>query len=159
MTIHLTGTAILLLSAVSYSYILIKNENKKLAQTEDICAMILYIKNNIEAFMTPIGDIIQSFSDYSDGFSDYMEAARKHGLLYASEHASLITGKESRRILNEFSRKIGCGYKDEEIRLCQYCHTQMTELLKKERDEFAKKTKMYKTLPIMSAVSIVLMLS
>ena len=47
MTIHLTGTAILLLSAVSYSYILIKNENKKLAQTEDICAMILYIKNNI----------------------------------------------------------------------------------------------------------------
>ncbi len=159
MTIQIAGTAILLLSAVSYSYILIKNERKKLAQTEDFCRLILYIKNNIDAFMTPIGEILLSFSDYGDSFADFMELAKTHGLSHASAHCTLAIEKESLRILEEFSAKIGCGYKDEELRLCQYSYNQMTELLKKERDEIGKKTKMYKTLPIMSAVSILLMLS
>lgn len=159
MSIRIAGFAFLILSAVYYSYVLIKNEKRKLNQLEDICSLILYTKNQIDAFMTPIDEIVSSYRGYSEAFTEYMKTAKEHGLSYASENCNLLIGKEADRLFRDFSHKIGCGYKDEEVNLCQYTHAQLSEILQKEREENRKKSKMYKTLPVMSAISIALMLN
>ena len=158
MSIRIFGILILLLSAVRYSFVMVKREKQKIAQLEDICALVLYVQRNIEGFMTPVNEIVQSFEEYSESFSDYMVLAKNHGLNYALEHYPMLQKAEIMKVFANFTKKIGRGYKEEELSLCQYTYTLLTEALSKEKDDFSKKTKMYKTLPIMSAISLALIL-
>ena len=87
-----------------------------------------------------------------------MEMAKKHGLYYASEHYPMLQKNEVNRTLRTFAKKIGSGYKDEELNLCQYTYATLAECFEKEKAEFMKKAKMYKTLPIMFAISAALLL-
>lgn len=148
----------MIVSALYYSYLLIKNANRKILQLEGLCSMISYIKNNIDSFMRPVGDIVNSFEGYGETLSSFMELARTHGLAAASESDVLSIGEDAYRILRDFSRQIGCGYKEDEIRLCTYCYNTMQDILNREREDIRKKMKMYKTLPVMSAMSVVLIL-
>jgi len=156
--IRFAGLAVLLLSAVSYSFVLVKNENRKLSQIKEICALILHIRNHIESFMTPLGTILRSYNGYGDAFCDFAETAKEHDLLYAAEHCRLFVDEETVRLLLEFSRKIGGGYKEDQLRLCDYYHKRIQEIYSNAKEENQKKLKMYRTLPIMSALSIALML-
>lgn len=159
LTLKFTGYAIMFLSALYCSYSLIKNANYKISQLEGLCAFILYTKNNIDSFMRPIDDIINSFDGYENSLHDFMETARKHGLVDASTNIPLSIGKEALHILRDFSKNIGNGYKEDELRLCAYTYSAMQEILNRERSDMMKKMKLYKTLPILSATSVVLLLS
>lgn len=150
------GISLLLISALLYSFVLIKNEKRKIAQLKDMCALVLYIRRNIDAFMTPVNEILDSFEGYGDAFSEYMTAAKKYGLPYASDQCQLIQNGEVVRIFTDFTKKIGSGYKADELNLCQYCYAQLEDCLKRETEDSLKKTTMYKTLPIMSALSVIL---
>lgn len=159
VSVKLTGYAIMFLSALYCSYSLIKNANYKISQLEGLCAFILYTKNNIDSFMRPIDDIINSFDGYENSLNDFMETAREHGLVYASTNASLSIGKEALHILRDFSKNVGNGYKEDELRLCVYTFSAMQDILSRERNDMTKKMKLYKALPILSATSVVLLLS
>ena len=155
---RILGLGLLLASAFWCSLRLIRGANLRLSQTEGLCALIRYVRNNIDSFMTPIGGILSSFDGYGDSLSDFMEAAREKGLSYGTEHAALAIGERGMSILREFTTKVGTGYKEDEIRLCDYCLRAMEELLEEERVDVGKRMKMYKTLPVMSALSIGLLL-
>lgn len=158
MPVKFVGSAVMIVSALYYSYLLIKNANRKISQLEGLCTLILYIKNNIDSFMRPVGDIINSFDGYDEAMEAFMESARTHGLAAAAENNTLSVGADAYHILRDFSGKIGCGYKEDEIRLCTYCHNAMQDILNRDREDIRKKMKMYKTLPVMSAMSVVLIL-
>jgi len=156
--VQMCGIGILLVSAIYYSYGLIRHAGVRLSQLEDADALILFIRNHIESFMTPLAEILMSFKGYSVHFEEFIRAAREQGMCEAMECGKLEIGPDAERILGEFSRKIGSGFKEDELRLCNYCHSSIAEILKKERDDLNKKMKMYKTLPIMTAMSAVLIL-
>lgn len=158
MIIRLSGIIVMFFSAVSYSFTLVKNANQRIRQLENICLLISYIKSNIESFIMPIHDILVSFSGYSRDFDSFIERARKFGLKDAAENSDLDIGKTGRCLLSEFCSRIGIGYKEDELRLCSYYYDQLSQLLEEEKDETGRKMKMYKTLPIMSAISVTLLL-
>ncbi len=156
----LIGSVTLILSALYYSYLLLQNAKKKLDGLDALCTMIAYIQNNIETLMRPIGEIVHSFSDYPPTLEPFMACAREMGLKEASIRcASSLSflGSKAYDVLCTFSHSIGCGYREDEIRLCTYCHKALTEIASNERAEMQKKKKLYKTLPVMSALSVVLL--
>ena len=155
---RLVGFLVLIGSSVIYSYVLTQNTKKRLAQLEDILSLIRYIKINIESFMTPISKILISFDRYSSSSREFTETAQKHGLQYAADHCTLELGENALRILKDFSQRIGSGYKEDEIRLCEFAYNSLFEIYGQEKEEAKTKNKMVKTLPIMSALSIALML-
>lgn len=154
----LFGSACLLISAIAYSYQLIRNAKERLAVLDGLCALILFIKNNIDSFMRPVGEIIASYSGYGESLSTFMEAARTKGLADAARSVRLPMPEGARQLLLEFSETIGSGYKEDALRLCTYCYNGMQEILKREQEETQKKLKLYRTLPVMSAMSVVLLL-
>lgn len=158
MNLQVCGIGILIVSAVYYSYVLIHHAGIRLSQLEDTGALILFIRNHIESFMTPITEILRSFKGYSVYFEEFVCAAQELGMCEAMECGKLEIGPDAEKVLFEFSKKIGSGFKEDELRLCNYCHSAITEILKKEREDLNRKMKMYKTLPIMTAMSAVLIL-
>ena len=137
MTVRIAGIVILIFSAGFYSATQIKKEKQKISQLEDMCGLILYIYRNIETFMTPVNDILKSYEDYGKALSEYIETAKKFGLSYAAEHCPLLWENDIAKIFREFSKKIGTGYKEEELSFCKYCHTQLSEVLCEKNSDFS----------------------
>ncbi|MBE7043740.1 MAG: hypothetical protein E7399_09685 [Ruminococcaceae bacterium] len=158
MPLRLIGLTIMIGSAVYYSVTLVRRAKRRIQQTEELCNLILYIKNNIEAFMTPVQDIIASFSSRDEEISYFLGQAMQNGLFDSAANATLGISKEGMVLFNEFACRVGKNYKDEEIRMCEYYYNELSSLLKREKEETGQRMKMYKTLPVMSAISIALML-
>ena len=158
MTVQVFGFGLLILSAISLSVSLIRRANQRLSELEELCRLISHIRNNIEAFMMPLSDIFRSFEPHQDAVKEFLSMAEHNGFQYAADHAQLSVGGEGKRILGEFAEKIGAGYREDELRLCTYTLNMMNELLNAEKDEHSKRLKLYKTLPVMSALSVALLL-
>ncbi len=153
---RLAGAAILMCASLFLSLRLTAAKRKRERELYEICDLIRYVRNNIDSFLTPLGSIFSKFSSPALDSCGFVEALENGGLSSAavSEGISLLSNE--RRLLLAFSEKLGLGYRDEEIRLCDYYYKEFSEIARREREENDKKSKMYKYLPPLAALSLII---
>ncbi len=158
MTVRIMGFCLLLVSAVYCSFQLIRNAKCRVSELSGLCAMLRHIRSNIDTLNRPLSQILRSYDGYGVALARYGENVRTNGLIYAADNSGLSIGGEGLNLLRTFSEKIGTGYREDALRLCAYTIEAMETILQREREEVGKRMKMYKTLPVMSALSIGLLL-
>ena len=155
---NIIGGALILASSLGISVYLISEGKRRICACEAVCALITFIKQNIEAFGTPIDGILDTCRiDYLDNCA-FGEVMRQKGLPSAASEGILTLGKEAQNDFETFAENIGKGYRDEEIKRCDYYLSRFELHLAEERERYERYTPMYRYLPPLGAMSVIIML-
>lgn len=137
---------------------LVRSANRKLAELSGILSMLRYIRNSIDTLNRPMGEILAAYRNDDPAMAVYLRNVREGGLLHGAENSGLVIGAAGMELLTSFSERIGTGYREDALRLCTYTINGLEEILAKTKEETGKRMRMYKTLPVMSALSVGLLL-
>ena len=153
----IAGALLLIVSAVAGSFLMNSIVSKRLAQTDAIIAFFRFIKAQIECFSLPATEIIIRCDK------------RLHdecGLYYSSPPNNLpelfeaFEIKDSRvyDIVSRFAESFGRGYRDEQIKECDYYISLLCDRRQEMAAELPKKKKLNSTMCISSALFAVILL-
>ena len=117
MVLKLIGSGMLLAVGAFSAYHTARYEKKRLSVLEGWLDLILYIRSQIDCFLTPLPEILAAaeVAIPKDGSGGH--CAELSAVLEAS---SVYLDAENRRLLEAFVREIGLGYREEQLRLCDY---------------------------------------
>lgn len=157
MTLRFIVGSVLLFAAsaaVSVSYA--ASSRKRIADTDALIDLVRHIRVHIEYFLTPLDRIYSDFSSDALGSCGFSEVLKKRGLTEAIRSGKANTSKKTSEILLKFSESLGEGYRNDQLDLCDLCISSLTEQLSHEREEYAKKSDLYRFVPGLLAVFIIL---
>ena len=158
MIVELIGAGIVLLSAMFVSAGMIRDYKNDLRLLGALYDMILYIRDNIEHFMKPLPDIFQNYSNEHLETCGFLKSVRETDLQQAWTERPWQLNREADSVMLDFVQTIGSGYRAEELRLCEYTLERLRGILEKSRTESAGKIKLYRTVPVLFALSVILIL-
>ena len=152
------GAGILVISAWLISCTLIHEHTTALNELEALYDMIFYIRDNIEHLMKPIPDIFREYKNHFLETCGFLSEVRSKDLRAAWETQTFHISGETKQLLEHFIKNIGNGYRKEELRLCDYTLERLRKLLDRTRSDTINQLKLYKTVPMMLALSVILIL-
>lgn len=158
MILELTGAGIVILAALFLSTGLIRDYKANLRELEALYDMISYIRDNIEHLMKPLPDIFRTYTNDYLETCGFLPAVRKTDLRQAWANHRFSVAGEAHTLIEDFIETVGSGYRTEELRLCEYTLTRLSGIIEKSRAESANKIRLYKTVPMMLALSVILIL-
>lgn len=156
--LKLVGSASVVISALMVYLESQKYEKRRSEQINAYIALLEYIKKQIECFLLPIDSILDScergilkgcIGGDTDGVRDLDE------LLSVS---SFCIDDDAVGHISAFVRDFGSYYRDGQIRSCELCIKELTDISKRMRVESDKNKKVILTLCICASFSIILML-
>ena len=157
----LAGTAVLLLASLLYGRCKVMEERKKVHEFEALLDLVNCITDGIEYGMKPLPEIFAEYRNEILEKNGFLEMARKSGLRetwMAYERKFSVSGGNGMKQFAGFCMKIGNGYKKEELELCGITRKRMEEELEKRKKDNGNREKLYRTIPPLMAMSLVLML-
>lgn len=158
MLIKMFGACVLMLSAVYFSYVKITASRKRISEVYAFIDMITKIKNEIYHFSKPLPEI---FSDYKNDYfqsSRLIESIKEIGAREAIKIYSFSIKNETSKLIINFFEKIGEGYREDEVNLCTYTLERLTNEVKALSTENKSAEKLYRGIPILAVLSVILML-
>ncbi len=156
--VKLIGSVALLVASLYYGQVKIRGERVGIKEVASLAEMVKYIGERIEHFSQPLPEIFAQYrNDHleSIGFLPYV---RTMGISGAVENCRMTLDGDDRELFLKFAGAIGRGYRDEELSLCRYTYTKLTESEDKMRAAIKDKEKLYRTIPPMLALSVILIL-
>lgn len=127
----------------------LKKKNKRLRET---VAFVRHIREEINCFARPIGEILSSYDDIVSANADNAIFLKK----YNSTNAYLFGDAE--KVLDAFEEKIGEGTKEESVRLCDYTISELEAIAERHEAEYVSKSRLWKTLPLLASLSLTILL-
>ncbi len=151
--------ALLIIGAAVYMGHFIASECKrKLQGTEEALALVKYIRRNIEAYLSPIGDILKGYSSEYLEECGFAHTMRETGLACAVEEGYLDLPIQAKRALWDFASSLGSGYAEAELKHCDYCIAMLEEVAASEREKLTLNGRLYRFLPPIGALSLIILL-
>lgn len=151
------GILVLLIAALYYSYSQQWLGKRKYKMLEELCDLLRWIQKNIECFVKPLDEISHEYTSPLLASYDFYKKWQTIDLLTAFEELPYLTD-DVRKVLQQYGKSAGRGYKEEELRLCRYTCEQLNELRSKQAKDLHTKKRMYQTLPFLLVLSIILLL-
>jgi len=152
------GSIFLLFTAFFYSSKRQKTEKQKIRILTELRELILHIRKNIECFAKPLGEICRDYTSPALEQIGFHLLWRSGRLQEAVSCLNEYVCPQACKVLQRYAQEAGQGYKEEELRLCGYTADMLSEILQKEEGELNSRTKLYRTLPYLLALSLVLVL-
>ncbi len=133
-----------------------RKAEREATELEAYISLIGHIRLSVECFSLPISEILVRADEdllHACGYDGEMPPRELEKIFPASGE-----GGEGVRIMKEFSHLFGRGYRDEQLRICDYC----TALLEKKRNtlaaELPSRKKLNITLCVAAAAAAVILL-
>ena len=111
--------ALLIVSVGAFAaFVSVQYEKKRLTVVDGWIDLILYIRGQIDCYLMPIGDIL-SGGDRAlfEACMSPSNAADLPAILEASE---IYLDGDGKRLIESFVREIGSGYREEQIKRCDF---------------------------------------
>ena len=156
--VSVIGGAVLVICAFYYGIEKSRAEKNSLLLIEALYSFVLHIGQQIETFRTPLPKI------YEEYFNEHLE---KEGFLQALCERDLFEAlltirhklpKDVFFQMESFSRSIGGGYEKEQTDLCGYTAKRLEESMLERRELLGSRLKMYRLLPLLLALCVVILL-
>lgn len=157
MSFKLIGAAMILLASVMFGRMKITEERRKNTLIVGMTEFVRGIRDNISHFRRPLGEIFESLSIPALETCGFIDLCRKNGIHTAWESISPLLPKDTAAVLEEFVRRIGSGYREDELELCAYTLQRLESIGEAESAELEKREKLYRNLPPLAALSAVLL--
>ena len=156
--IKIFGLVLILSASLGVSFTLIGLEARRIRELEGLCELIRYIKNNIDSFLMPLEGIFLTFHSDELEKCGFEAEMKEHGLAAAAKLDLLSVDTKAREALSAFADSLGTGFRDDEVKRCEYYLELFGELAASEKQKAAKNRDMYRYLPPLAALSLILVL-
>lgn len=150
------GLLLLLLCGVLTGVILLRFERRRYLQAEGFLALLRTVRLDIDCFSMPVERILRQCDPKLLADCGATDAAEDMATLL--RQARLYLPEEFCRLLWDFSAQLGGGYREEQLRCCDYYLARLTPFCDKMRSELPKREKMALLLPTAVAAVLALML-
>lgn len=116
--LKLLGALLILSVGVFAAFVSVQYEKKRLSVVDGWIDLILYIRGQIDCYLMPI-DSILSEGDRAlfEACMSPSNAADLPAILHASE---IYLDGDAKRTLDSFVREIGAGYREEQLKRCDF---------------------------------------
>jgi len=152
----IAGALAVIVSGFVMSYIMNSEATEKWKQSEALISFMRYIKIQIECFALPASEIISRCDAEllaSCGFHAQTRPEKFERLF----ELCVISDAETKEILSGFAAGFGKGYREEQIKECEYYIELLCERREKLYEELPKKKKLNSTLCVSAAFAIVIL--
>ena len=115
--LKLMGGGMIIVVGIAAAILGVRREKRRLTILDGWIDLISYIRNQIDLYLTPLDEILQK-ADPTEHFSIKRDQAVTLQSLYNA--TAWWLGAEEKRLIGEFVREIGDGYREDQIRKCNY---------------------------------------
>ena len=131
-------------------------EHARCRQAEGFVDLIRNIRLQIDCFGTPIAGILASL----DGglYAALGAPCTVTDMEDLLSQTPLLVDREYAQLLLDFTACLGTGYREEELRYCEYYLARLAPLAQKMRDELQKRTRLALVLPLALSAALILLL-
>lgn len=143
------GGIFILCAGVLISYFYEKEQRLKIVYLSKIADFIHFARSQIEFFSLPYNKIIESYTENEDtrslirnGFKEYLD----------------ILSLEDKKNIKAFFSSIGKGFATEELSLCDYTVSYIEKSNDKNKAECPNKIKIFRSMALFVAISIIILL-
>ena len=150
------GIALVFALAIGASALLARFERSKCLQAEGFVDLIRNVRLQIDCFGTPIERILASLDDKLYAALGAPRDPCDLGDLL--DKTPLLVDREYAGLLRDFAAALGTGYREEELRYCDYYLARLAPLAQKIREELEKRIRLALILPSALAAALVLLL-
>lgn len=151
------GVLLLVLCGVLTGLCAAAFERRRYRQAEGFLALLRHIRGQIECFSTPLRGIFAA-CDASVWAACGMKHPASQAFSEQLESTPLYLPQEACRLLFDFAARLGTGYREEQLRCCDYFLQRLTPICDKMRTELPKRERMALFLPVAAAAILALML-
>ena len=150
------GVAVLLACGMLIGVLLARFERARCLQAEAFVDLVRNLRLQIECFGTPISKILSSLDA---ALYAALGAPRvPDDLATLLEETPLLVERDFCKLLRDFATALGTGYREEELRYCDYYLTRLLPLAQKTRAELEKRTRLVLILPLAMTAALILLL-
>ncbi len=155
--LKLTGAVLLTCSGIAASHVMNRKESEALRQNEGMMALLRTVRGQIECFARPIPEILSACERKELDACGYFGEDVPKDLLGVIGQCRRYD-EESVEIVSRFAEEFGRGYREDEVRACDYT----LSLLDQRREVLAKelpaKKKRNTVLSVCAALALALLL-
>lgn len=150
------GITLLLLCGVLCGVLLVRFERARCLQAEGFVDLIRHVRLQIDCFGTPVSGILATLDE-----SLYVTLGAPRG---CADLEALLTGtlllvdRDFGKLLRDFAASLGTGYREEELRYCDYYLERLAPLAQRMRDELEKRMRLALVLPLALSAALILLL-
>lgn len=152
----LIGSALVLGSFCSVGFFASSGRKRRLYHTEAALELIGRVRASIDCFLTPVNDIFAGFSNEPLEECGFLDVLREKGLTAAALSGTASFPEQVTELLVSFSTSLGEGYKEEQLKLCDFYGDAILKVLESERSEYEKDIRLYRFVPALLALFIIL---
>ncbi len=126
--------------------------------TKALSVFVLFCKDRISAFRDPLSVIFAAFENDVLESAGFIAQLRCCGCRAACETVLSKLSANDAALLSEFAEKIGGGDEASQTVLCAHVAEGLDKSSNAQLEELAGKSKMYRLLPALAALSLVILL-
>lgn len=143
------GGILILCASIFVSYLYEKQQKSKAEYLSQIQEFIKFTKGQIEFFSTPYNKIIEKYTNDSELRESILSGFKSH---------LVILDLDDKKTVKGFFSAIGRGFASEEIALCEYTLSSLEKSIEKIKKENPNKIKIFRSMALFTAVSIIILL-
>lgn len=132
--------------------------DKDLMRARALCELLNYTRRMIEGFSMSGEIILERCEDELLASCGYSSAVRPKSFLEFFENCT-IADDECKRIFGDFCRGFGKGYRDEQLRSCEYCLSLLTARAEVISNKNAAKKKIIIAATLSGALMLAILLA
>ena len=152
--IRAAGALLLLAASIGFGAANIRAEKNRRRELDAILRLVRHIRENIEHFSRPLGEIWARFDDPVLDASGFLAVLRREGMEAAVRKSTLTA--DVRAVLSSFASSLGRGYREEQIALCRYTEEKLSGIAETLAKSAPDRERLWRTLPVLAALSLIL---
>lgn len=148
----------LLILAVGFfaAFVSVQYEKKRLSVVDGWIDLILYIRSQIDCYLMPLDDIL-SGGDRAL-FEACMSPSNAADLPAILEASGIYLDGDGKRLIESFVREIGAGYREEQIKRCDFFISSLRTQRERIAAQLPLRTRLCATLCICIALATAILL-
>lgn len=150
------GSSLVFASSLAAASSVVSGKRKRIRHTEAILGLFSHVRSNIEYFLTPVDGIFADFRNDALESCGFSRVLRESGIDAAVRSNTASFSPQTGELLLSFSSSLGKGYKEEQLRLCDYFREKVSEELERERESLKRNLPAYRYAPPVFALFIIL---
>ncbi len=155
--IRAAGALLLLAASICFGAANIRAERKRRRELDALLALVRHIRENIEHLARPLHEIYALFDDPALASPGFLTRLRASGFPAALAETELSIGGAERAVLVPFADSLGRGYREEQIALCRYTEEKLSELAESLAKSALDRERLWRALPTLAALSLILL--
>jgi len=154
--VKLLGGSALLFCGGLASLLAIRRERKRLASLDAWIELIRFIRTQIDCYLRPLDEILACADPAL--LAHLSPDPTERDLFRLLRHARALFDEECARLLSSFVRELGDGYREEQVKRCDYYISALQSHRDKLSADLPQKIKLACTLSLCAALCAVILL-